>query len=325
MPESQETEKKQKKKEKSPLLLLSGIAIILTIGIFLIWFIFFISPTDDENKTSFNPQPQTFPQILAPTSQNPNLSQPDYFPNSTGKLLSTQAESSGTNGPNPETNIIETTNEPDCEELAAKLNNFFTQVDQKEYLKTFKLKEPSQDYFLRLINKLLENPPVVVREADDLFTILKNMAHLFRVLGGDNIILIKTVMDREAEKVEDITKEFYLYTITAKCDQDIFPLTPSIEKIYKYAGFFINTMGGRSYLFRRDSRSRLLLSYYSILIIDLANKNSMNQYGIEIKQSIAQLINEIESTNQLIYKESYLDKLYELSEKYPLQAVNQGG
>jgi hypothetical protein len=47
----------------------------------------------------------------------------------------------------------------------------------------------------------------------------------------------------------------------------------------------------------------------------------MNQYGIAINQSIAQLINEIESTTQLIYRENYLDKLYELSEQYPITPI----
>ena len=86
--------------------------------------------------------------------------------------------------------------------------------------------------------------------------------------------------------------------------------------MYEYAGFFLNTMGGRSYLFRRDSRSRLLVNYYSILLIDLANEQGINRHGIDIVQAIPMLTQEIESSNQLIYKENYLDQLYGLLERY---------
>ncbi|NOX80785.1 MAG: hypothetical protein GXP57_06820, partial [Deltaproteobacteria bacterium] len=76
------------------------------------------------------------------------------------------------------------------------------------------------------------------------------------------------------------------------------------------------TMGGRSYLFRRDSSSRLLVDYYAILIIDRANSKELNKYGIDIRPIIPRLIQEIKSSNQLIYKEKYLDHLYDLQVKY---------
>ena len=69
-------------------------------------------------------------------------------------------------------------------------------------------------------------------------------------------------------------------------------------------------------MFRRDSRSRLLVNYYSVLIVENANEKGMNRHGIDISMIIPQLINEIESSNQLIYKENYLDQLYTLLEKY---------
>lgn len=78
-------------------------------------------------------------------------------------------------------------------------------------------------------------------------------------------------------------------------------------------------MGGRSYLFRRDSRSRLLVNYYAILIVDRANALGINRHGIDISQPIPQLIQEIESSNQLVYKENYLDRLYQLQETLPQQ------
>ncbi len=203
-----------------------------------------------------------------------------------------------------------------CRQLAGDLHHFFTHLDQQEYIRPFDLKEPSQAYFVALAAKLLDNPPVVSGESDDLYTMLKNMAHFFRVIGRNNILLIKAILDRERDKIEDVGAELYQWTAIGACSNDQFKLNAPLPKLYEYAGFFLNTMGGRSYLFRRDSRSRLLVDYYAILIIDRANSKQLNKYGIDIRPIIPQLIQDIKSSNQLIYKEKYLDRLYDLQEKY---------
>ncbi|MDW7773148.1 MAG: hypothetical protein SCH71_09700 [Desulfobulbaceae bacterium] len=204
----------------------------------------------------------------------------------------------------------------ECELLGNKLYNFFIHIDSEEYIKPFALQESSQTHFIRLAYKLLDNPPVVIRESDDLYTILRNMAHFFRIIGKDNIFLIKAILDRERDKIEDVASELYQWMTMGTCQHDRFEFSAPPEKVYEYAGFFLNTMGGRSYLFRRDSRSRLLVNYYSILIVAGADARGINRYGIDISQFIPQLVQEIEATNQLIYKENYLDQLYGLLEQY---------
>ena len=208
------------------------------------------------------------------------------------------------------------TRQQQCAQLADKLPAFFNHLDNELYIKEFKLNEPSLQYFNELTTKLLANPPVVTRESDDLYTILTNMAHFFRIIGRQNILLMKGILDRERDKIEDVAAELYRWTIVDQCTGETFKIDAPLDKVYEYAGFFLNTMGGRSYLFRRDSRSRLLVNYYAILIVDRANKENMNRYGLDIKEIIPQLIQEIEATNQLIYKEDYIDKLYDLQEEY---------
>lgn len=203
-----------------------------------------------------------------------------------------------------------------CRQLADRLHAFFTHLDQEEYIRDFHLTIPAQEYFLALATKLLNTPPVVSRESDDLYLMLKNMAHFFRVIGGKNIIILKGILDRERESIEDVASDLFLWTTGEQCETEVFPFQSSLDSLYEYAGFFLNSMGGRSYLFRRDSRSRLLVNYYAILLIDLANKENINQHGIDIKPLLPVLIQEIEGTNQLIYKEHYLDALYKLEERY---------
>ncbi len=204
-----------------------------------------------------------------------------------------------------------------CKVLATRLHAFFNLLDNKEYFRQFHVGLPAQQYFLKLAKKLLDNPPVVSRETDDLYTMLKNMAHFFRVIGGRNITIIKTILDRERDTVEDVAADLYQWTTGSGCDESEFPFHASIDQLYEYAGFFLNSISGRSYLFRRDSRSRLLVNYYAILLVNEANKEGDNRYGIDLRMLIPRAIDEIEHSNQLIYKEKYLDTLYGLLEKYP--------
>lgn len=204
-----------------------------------------------------------------------------------------------------------------CRELARRLHGFFSLLDNEEYIRGFHLGAPAQQYFLELAKKLLSNPPVVSRETDDLYTMLKNMAHFFRVIGGRNITIIKTILDRERDTIEDVAADLFQWTTGEQCNDSEFSFHAPVDKLYEYAGFFLNSMGGRSYLFRRDSRSRLLVSYYAILLVNRANEEGINKYGIDLRPLIPMTISEIEGSNQLIYKEKYLDSLYGLLEKYP--------
>jgi hypothetical protein len=204
-----------------------------------------------------------------------------------------------------------------CDELTDSVEEFFATLDTRDYMQAFEIGEKSNVYFPRLIQKLVDNPPVVTGETDDLFTILQNTAHFFRIIGKKNIFILKGILDRERATFEQTLADFYHLTAYPECLQERFDLTITKEPLYYYAGFFLNTMGGRLYLFRRDSMSRMVVSYYAILIIDQANREGRNKYGIDISGSVDSLIDEIESSSiTLQMRDRYLDALYEMKEKY---------
>ncbi len=204
-----------------------------------------------------------------------------------------------------------------CAESAQPIRQFYKHLDQQDYLRQYDLSPESEVYFNRVIQGLLDNPPVVSGETNDLYTILQNTAHFFRIVGKTNILILKAILDREKEQFEGVLEHFYTMLLLPSCFEQHFDLQVSESSLYEYAGFFLSTMGGRLYLFRRDSMSRMVVSYYAILLIDRANKNGTNKHGIEIAWAIDQLINEIESTaNTLQLKETYLDTLYTLKEEY---------
>jgi len=215
--------------------------------------------------------------------------------------------------------------QPDeCLQTADKILLFFEHLDRQNYIQEYSLKGSTHDHLNGIINKLIANPPVVVRETDDLFAILNNMAHFFRVLGTGDILLIKDILINERELVEPTMALFYKWSeIESDCPDQNLDIKLPPEGLYEYAGYFINTLGGQSYLFRRSLFLRLLIRYYSILIIDRANSMDANRYGIDIRYTLEALISELQANGDLENRDEYLEKLFRMQDKYQTQYGNR--
>ncbi len=201
--------------------------------------------------------------------------------------------------------------------LAERLKAFFDYLDNQQYIGEFKLAGGSQKHFNGVLRKLFANPPIVIRETDDLFTILKNMAHFYRMLGKNDITLIKSILANEEDRLESVMSDFYQWTIIGQqYSSESLQISLPLKDLYEYASFFLNTLGGQSYLFRRDANTRMLVKYYAILLIDRANTQSLNRHGIDIRFSIDSLLKEMETSQKLLYKNEYLGELLSLQEKY---------
>jgi hypothetical protein len=201
--------------------------------------------------------------------------------------------------------------------LIEEINTFYTHLDQQTYMQNFGLKESSKMHFSKLLQKLVDNPPVVIRETDDLFTLLQNTAHFFRIIGKENINILKGILSNEQNSFEKILEIFYALTYQPEYLKKEYSLSIPPDALTDYAAFFLNTMGGRLYLFRRDSTSRMVVSYYAIITIDRANLAGNGGHGIDIRPAILSLIEEIENGGRrLQLREQYLDTLYDLQEKY---------
>ncbi len=204
-----------------------------------------------------------------------------------------------------------------CSEPAKQLDAFYSHLDKQAYIQAYKLQERSEVHFEKLIAKLLDNPPKVTRESDDLYTILRNTAHFFRISGKDNILMLKGILNSEKDSLEQILADYYFLVSTPECVHNKYAKNINDDALYEYACFFLNTMGGRLYLFRRDSESRMVVTYYAILLVDLANKQQNNRHGIALKPAINMLISEMETGgSQMKGAEEYLDILYDLKEEY---------
>lgn len=207
-----------------------------------------------------------------------------------------------------------------CTELSRRIKEFFAQLDQRDYIKQRKLPASSHDYFAGLIDRLLADPPMVAGETASLLAILNNTAHFYQVLRKDDVLLIKDILLREGGSLESTMELFYRWSLAAPdCPEQSIKIKLPLAGLYEYAGFFLNTLGGRSYLFRRESRVRLLVKYYSILILDQANDQTLNRHGLDIRPSLNSLREEMKTAATLGDREDYLAVLAELQEKYGRQ------
>jgi hypothetical protein len=204
-----------------------------------------------------------------------------------------------------------------CQELDQLIQDYFSQLDRQDYMARYALKASSHEHFRQMIASLLANPPIVARETDSLFTILTNTAHFYRILGKDNILMIKDILSHAGESLEATLAMFYQWSLSGqKCPNSTTDIELPLQGLYEYSGFFLNTLGGQAYLFRRESRQRLLIKYYCLLILDRANARILNRHGIDIIPHLESLTREMDVAGTLIYKDQYLRTLRDLQEKY---------
>ena len=110
---------------------------------------------------------------------------------------------------------------------------------------------------------------------------------------------------------------FYLWATDETADREKTG-QPTLKTLYTYSAFFLNTLAGKSYLLRRNSKIRLLTTYYSVLILDRANDEQLNPAGIDIRPHIEFLVNDLQSQIGLINQKQYLSELLQLAEKYKM-------
>jgi hypothetical protein len=192
---------------------------------------------------------------------------------------------------------------------------FFTYLDGRDYVKAYGLDGGTYAQYTAAVAELSASLPKVAGETESLYTTLKNVSHFFRVLGKKRTELVADIFKNEQEILEPAMRVFYQW---ATGPAGTLQGKPTLPVMYEYTSFFLNTLGGRSYLMRRDSKLRLLATYYCILVLDRANDNGVNPNGVDIRPLIGLSANDIRSQKGLIHQKSYLAELSRLAGKYPM-------
>jgi NADH:ubiquinone oxidoreductase subunit C len=186
---------------------------------------------------------------------------------------------------------------------------FFTYLDKRPYVQSLNLAGGSYLQYQIGIEKLSAKPPIIVGEMDSLYNMVRNVAHFYRVMGKKRVMLTKQILQNESEVIESVMKTFYKWFTMDDGGKATLKGRPSVTSMYEYAGYILNTLGGRSYLLRRSPKVRALTTYYSVLILDRAR-------GIDIRPYIRSSLLEIKNQIGLIHQKEYITRLSELSLKY---------
>lgn len=206
-----------------------------------------------------------------------------------------------------------------CNDLSLQVRTFLNYMDRQDYMASYKGRGGGQKLIADVTKVLESAPPMLSGELEDLVRLIQNVTHLYRHLGKERVYILKDLLKSESDIIETVMAIFYAYMISGERCPDKLVQFPSEETSYRYAGYFLNTMAGRSYLLRRDSKIRVLISYYAVLTLDRANDAMLNSQGIDIRPFIDYSFYEIGNQAGLVYRGQYLEKLDNLRKKYAIQ------
>lgn len=207
---------------------------------------------------------------------------------------------------------------PSFAEVEGHITGFFSYMNEQEYVQSYKFKGGIYHQYQIAIGKLSSELPIITGEMSLLYNIVRNVAHFYRVLGKKRVLLIKQILRNESEVIESVMRTFFLWFTMDDKGQSTVQGRPSMNSMYEYAGYILNTLGGRSYLLRRDPKVRTLTIYYCVLILDEANDEEINSRGIDIRPYIRSSLMDIENQIGLVHHKEYMAKLKELRLKYHL-------
>ena len=203
-----------------------------------------------------------------------------------------------------------------CQDLELQVRTFIDYLSKQDYMGPYKGKGGVQRLLREVNGSLSASPPMLSGELEDLISLIRNVTHLYRRLGKERIEVVKDILKNESDIIETVIAIFYNYITSADRCKNLIIDAPSQEVLYQYAGYFLNTLSGRSCLLRRDLTIRVLANYYAVLIVDKANDNMLNKYGIDIRPFIDFSFYEVSSQRGLVYQRQYLTKLNQLKKKY---------
>jgi hypothetical protein len=206
--------------------------------------------------------------------------------------------------------------EDECVRIEKDMAAFFLYLDSRAYFQRLDPEKDSRKRLGRIIGRMAARTPLPAGESLDQKGLLRNLYHFFRVLGRKDIQLIREILENEQDTMEINLEMCYRWITLAERCPDPDGLRPPMEAVYRYAGFFLNTTGGRAYLFRRAAGTRLMVTYYSILLMHDADRRGQNRWGIDVFPFLGPIKKEIAYFPDFRFREEYLDRLNRIEEYY---------
>ena len=282
-----------------------------------------VTGTRPEEKTQGAPEKS---EEGAPKRTGTGPAEPETFPIKTARMA--RQEEVAARGPIEELFFEAEQGPPDrkrepeqkayCVLIDQHVRDFFEFVNERRCFRQFNLDQDAYSYFAGIIKRLAARPPQPAGEGFDPNMLLTNIYFFSRALDLRDLSVIKAVMGSEAGALEYDMETFYRWLMLGDECPNPGGVRPPFGAIYRYAGFFLNTAGGRCYLFRRPMQIRLLLSYYCVLIIYQADRLGQNTYGLDVAPYVKALKKELMHHPELEFQDQYISTLDRI-DKYYLQ------
>lgn len=202
-----------------------------------------------------------------------------------------------------------------CLDTIKELDTFFVYLDSQDYIKDYQFPAGSKDFVASVVNKALSHPPTP-KDTKGVINQVKTGAYLYQIIGGQNLLILAKILENEPDRLENIFASFYNWSqLTGQCPNRTYAIRPQLDQLYRYALFFSDSTDGQHYLSRRDTTTSLLTRFYAVQILKEAQTSHIDQYNTDLMPHITSLITDIESTDLLAEKETYLQTLYTLRGK----------
>ena len=202
------------------------------------------------------------------------------------------------------------TDTPGCRDSEKRLLSFFNYLNKK-----YPSEIPPLTRFRGALSHLAASPPEIMERELDTLALFRNIAHLYRALSGKEVRVFRHWVEMEPDAIEAFLPDLYKVMMDGTCSQ-VIPVDCTQETAIHYATFFLNTLGGRSYLLRRNARYRILATYYSVLVLHQADLSGTNLYGVNILPHLERLQSEIALYKGLAKKTLYLTTLEKVGAHY---------
>jgi hypothetical protein len=203
----------------------------------------------------------------------------------------------------------------DCAAVTDDLRSLGAVLDGREYVRDWDLPGGSFDLLVGAVGDLDERRPVVEGELTRYGSILRNVTHLFRVLGEERLRRLAELTTLEPELAEPMALTLYRWMrVRERCAAGQ-PRGMSLQGQYDYAAFVLTTVGGQAYLRRRLPRQEALATFYALMVIDQAVESGYNPLGIDPRHDIARCIGLMERQD-LLFGERYLAILEDMRRRW---------
>ncbi len=196
----------------------------------------------------------------------------------------------------------------DCDAAFARVQALCARLDDRDYVRDWKLPGGVLGLVVGVSNDLAARPPADTSGSKDPDALAHGVAHLYRVLGEERLARLLTLVRSEPEMAEPMAMALYRWTAAReRCGPGV-PAPMALRAQYDYAAYFVRSVGGQAYLRRRPPRLEALASLYAVLTLDAAISAGHDPLGIDLRPEIERA-RALVSGSDLLFRSRYLDVL----------------